>query len=281
MGWSSIVRANAHNQITDKGRDKSSTILGCSYQFGNSVAWLVSAFSVGLWGWSAGFFVASTFLIGRGVLLYATKPDIEFKPKQTVKKQVKLTLSFPIVLSGISLMLLNMVRFGVLTWIPTYFFLAGNFEVADMGAIGLKVFLIPIAGILGTLVYNKLPWDKDLTSVAFLAMMGITWFIFPYTDGITATICILAGSAFLYGPHVFLVCTCPTRFKKDEVVASSTGFIDGMGYVGTTLIGLIVPYFVLDTVGGWDNVFLFWALISFATSVMVAIAYFKHFRNGD
>ncbi len=281
MGWSSVVRANSSNQKSDADRSRSSTILGCSYQVGNSVAWLISAFAVGAWGWSAGFFVASAFLILRGITLYLTKPKTVYIPKQSVKNQVKLTLSFPIIVSGISLMLLNMVRYGVLTWIPTYFFLVGNFEIANMGTIGLKVFLIPIAGVFGTLIYNKLPWKKDITSVLFLAFMGISWIIYPYTSGLTSTLIMLAGSAFLYGPHVFIVSTCPTRFNKDNVVASSTGFIDGMGYVGTTLIGLVVPFLVLDTMGGWNNVFLFWAMLSFMASVFIAINYFFHFKNND
>ena len=55
--------------------------------------------------------------------------------------------------------------------------------------------------------------------------------LIPYTDGLTGTVLVLASSAFLYGPHVFLVATCPTRFKEKNVVAASTGFIDGMGYL--------------------------------------------------
>ncbi|EMR74118.1 sugar phosphate permease [Thermoplasmatales archaeon SCGC AB-539-N05] len=281
MGWSSTVRANSELYENDKERDRSSTILGCSYQFGNSMAWFVSAFAVAWWGWQAGFWVASAFLISRGILLYLTRPKEEFKPKQTVKKQVKTTFSFPIVMSGLSLMLLNMVRYGVMTWLFTYYVFAGNFGIADFGTVSLKIVFIPIAGIIGTLIYNKVPWKKDLTSIAFLAAMGVTWFLFPYTDGLTATVLVLASSAFLYGPHVFLVTTCPTRFKEQNVVASSTGFIDGMGYVGTTAIMLVVPYLVLETTGAWNNVFLLWALISFAASAFVAITYFGHFKNNQ
>jgi len=272
MGWSSVVRANSLIHKDKKKLDKSSTVLGCSYQIGNSITWLISAFAVGAWGWSAGFFVAACMLLLRGITLYLTKPDFKIK-KQPMKKQVKLTLSTPIVMSGISLLLLNMVRYGVMTWLFTYYVLSGNYSIADFGEVSLKVIFIPIAGVLGTLIYNKLPWNKDLTSVFFLAAMGISWFIFPYTDGLTATILVLASSAFLYGPHVFLVSTCPTRFKKDNIVAASTGFIDGMGYIGTTLIMILVPFLVLDTVGGWNNVFLVWALISFMASICVAITY--------
>jgi len=223
--------------------------------------------------------VASGVLIFRGVTLYLTKPKQEFKPIQKVKKQVKLTLSLPIILSGVSLLFLNMVRYGVLTWFFVYLVKTNSIPVAEFfGFDAVKVALIPIAGIVGTLSYNKLPWNKDLTSVLFLTAMGITWLIFPFTDGLTALVLLLASSAFLYGPHVFLVCTLPTRYKKDSVVASSTGFIDGMGYVGTFLIGLIVPFIVLET-GGWNNVFLFWAVLSFMAAITVAIVYFKHFRR--
>jgi len=278
MGWSSIVRANSLIQ-KDEDRDRSSTILGCSYQIGNSAAWLVSAFAVAWWGWQAGFWVASIMLLSRGVLLYLTKPKVEHKPIHSVKKQVIGTISFPIVMSGLSLMVLNMVRYGVMTWLFTYYIFAGNFGIADFGNVSLKIVFIPIAGVIGTLVYNKLPWKKDLISIIFLALMGVTWYLFPFAGSLEGTILVLASSAFLYGPHVFLVCTIPSRFKKKGVVASSTGFIDGMGYVGTTIIMLVVPYLVLETHGSWDNVFILWSLISFAASALVAITYFGHFKN--
>jgi len=281
MGWSSIVRANSEIQPTEEERDKSSTILGCSYQFGTAVTFIVSALAVATFGWQAGFFVASGVLIFRGISLYLTKPKMEIKPKKRVKDQVKMTFTFPIVLSGVSLLFLNMVRYGVLTWFFVYLVQTGNIPVAEFfGFDAFKVALIPIAGIVGTLSYNKIPWNKDLTSIVFLASMGVIWLIFPFTDGLTAVVLLLVSSAFLYGPHVFLVTTLPTRFKEDSVVAASTGFIDGMGYVGTFLIGLIVPFFVLET-GGWNNVFLFWAVLSFMTAITVTITYFGHFRRNN
>jgi len=281
MGWSSIVRANALIQKNDKERDRSTTILGCSYQIGNSVAWAVSAYAVALWGWQAGFWVASIMLIGRGIILYFTRQKLDYKPKQTVKKQFEITVSFPIVMSGLSLMLLNMVRYGVMNWFFAFLILEGNIPTEGFGSEVWKIVFIPIAGVVGTLVYNKLPWNKDYISIVFLAAMGVTWVLFPFAEGFTAIVLVLASSAFLYGPHVFLVCTIPTRFKKSGIVASSTGFIDGMGYLGTTLVMILVPYFVLETAGKWNNVFLLWALLSFAASAFVAVTYFGHFKNNN
>ena len=283
MGWSSVVRANSLIQKDDKERDRSSTILGCSYQIGTAVTWLVAAFVVSWWGWQAGFWVASIMLLGRGVTLYLTKPKIDYKPKQTVKKQVKGTITFPIVMTGLSLMVVNMVRYGVMTWLFAYYILEGSHAIAEFGEVSITSFFvfIPLAGVAGTLIYNKLPWKKDLTSILFLSLMGVTWFLLPYSDSFTGSLLVLASAAFLYGPHVFLVCTIPTRFKEKGVVASSTGFIDGMGYIGTTIIMLIVPYLVIDTQGGWNNVFILWSMISFAAAALVAITYFGHFKDNS
>lgn len=276
MGWSSCVRANALTQT--KERDKTTTLLGTSYQMGNSIAWLISAYVVGAWGWKAGFFVASGILLIRGILLLLTKPELKPLPKQKVDSQIKNTLSLPIVLSGLSLCLLNMVRYGVITWIPLYLFKLNNLTVQEMGKVGLNVFLIPVAGVLGTLIYNKIKMKKDLITVIFLTCLAISFIVFPFTKGLLATIVLLVGSFFLYGPHVFLVTTMPSRFTDKQVVAASTGFIDGMGYIGTVLIGIIIPVLVTSAEGSWSTVFIFWAVLSVLVAITVAIVYATHFR---
>lgn len=280
MGWSSCVRANALTQKAEN-RERTTTILGTSYQVGNSVAWLISAYAVGAWGWQAGFWVAAVFLFVRGVLLLLTKPEMEITPPQKINSQVRNTLSFPIVFSGLSLCLLNMVRYGVITWIPLYLFQTQNLVVQDMGKVGLNVCLIPIAGVIGTLVYNKINFSRDILTITFLIFLAISFIVFPFTDGLLATIVLLIGSFFLYGPHVFLVTTMPTRFVNQQVVAASTGFIDGMGYIGTVLIGVIIPILVASSSGSWTNVFIFWAILSVLVAVFVAIIYLAHFRYNN
>jgi len=87
MGWSSCVRANVLTQKA-KNRERTTTILGTSYQVGNSVAWLISAYAVGAWGWQAGFWMAAAFLFARGILLLLTRSEMEIEPPQKVNIQV-------------------------------------------------------------------------------------------------------------------------------------------------------------------------------------------------
>lgn len=270
MGWSSCVKANACIQPPEK-REKYATILGTSYQIGNSITWLITAFVVGQWGWRAGFFVAAFAMFLRGITLLMFKPKIELEKCHAIAKQIKTTLSLPIVISGIALCFLNMVRYGVITWIPLYLFQINNYTVKDMGKVGLQIFLIPIFGVLGTFLYNYIKISKTVFASISLLILALSFILFPLTVGWLSILVLCLGSFFLYGTHVFLVCTLPSRMLKDKVVAASTGLIDGMGYIGTISIGIIVPLLVGLLKGNWNYVFWFWALISFLTAILICI----------
>lgn len=265
MGWSSTVRANAY---TSKDPEKTSTILGTCYQAGNSLTWIVSGFMVGQFGWEWGFWFAAIMMGTRAVVLYFTRPEFEFKPK-ALKDRVKLTVTFPILLSGISLCLLNMVRFGVITWIPTYLF---REHVMPIEQVGFKLFFVPLAGIVGTLLYNRIKLPKDITTLIYLTVLGIVFLLLPDTMGTYMLALLILSGFFVYGPHVFIVTTVPSRFHKESIVAAATGFINGWGYIGSASIGMLVP-FILSVTGNWNAVFWFWSMISFAIAVMAGIVY--------
>ena len=272
MGWSSIVRANT---LTSKNPENSSTVLGTAYQVGNSLAWIVCGFMIARFGWQWGFWTGSAVMMIRAVTLYLTKPQIKYKADK-LKNRVKVTLGFPIVLSALSLCLLNMVRYGVISWIPTYLFTKQDMPIEK---VGLNIFLIPLAGVAGTLLYNKLRLPKDVSSMIYLTGLGVTLLIFPITSGILMIALLIAGGFLLYGPHVFLVTTIPSRYKDKNAVAATTGFIDGWGYVGSVVIGLLVP-FILDKTGNWNLIFYFWAVISFVIVALVATIYFREKMRG-
>ena len=71
---------------------------------------------------------------------------------------------------------------------------------------------------------------------------------------------------------MFLVSTFPARFIDKNIVASSTGFIDGMAYIGATLVGIIIP-FMIDI--SWDIVFKFWVIVSLAIAALVLGVHLK------
>jgi len=164
-----------------------------------------------------------------------------------------------------------MIRYGVIVWIPTYLYQTQDMPIEK---VGINIFLIPIAGIVGTLLYDKIKLSKDIITSVYLVLLGVAFVIFPLTTGGIMIAILIASGFLLYGPHVFLVTTIPTRFYEARLVAASTGFIDGMGYIGSALIGIIVP-FIIDRTGAWKTVFHFWAALSFAIILLVALVYIR------
>jgi sugar phosphate permease len=271
MGWSSTVRANA---LTSNNIERDATRLGTSYQIGNSVVWIISGFVIGTFGWQWGFWVASIVMFLRAMLLLKTRPKIEFIPRP-FKERVKLTVSFPIFMSAISLCLLNMVRYGVIIWIPTYLYLEHTMPIEK---VGLNVFLIPLAGVVGTLMYNRLKINNDILTVIYVISLAVVMFVLPSVSGIAMLALLVLSGFLLYGPHVFLVTTVPSRFASQRIVAAATGFIDGWAYVGTVLIGIVVP-FILDKTGYWSSVFYFWGAISLVMAGLVTVLFVKATRK--
>lgn len=274
MGWSSAVRANAEmSKELGKNTEKRSCVLGTSYQIGNSLTWLISAFVVGWFGWQWGFWIASIFMFLRGATLLMVKPEIEFK-KNPVKKQLKKTLQWPIIISGIAMMFLNIVRYGIIVWIPVYLIEQGSSIIET----GLKIFLIPIAGVFGTLFYNGSKMNRDLLTMTYLSFLGLIFIFYGYLSGLISVAVLILSGFFLYGPHVFLVSTFPSRFLNKKIVAASTGFIDGMAYVGAIIVGILVP-FLLD-LGGWGTVFLSWAISCLVIILLVMFLYINSTVEG-
>ncbi len=273
MGWSSTVRAHAE---TSKDPEKTSTMLGTAYQVGNSVAWLVAAFAVGQFGWEAGFFVAAIVMFARAGANLATMPKIVPKPRPQ-NERTKLMFTRPVFFSGLSLMLLNMMRYGVIIWMPTYLYTEYGLPIEK---VGLTVFMIPLAGVAGTLLYNKLRWKKDISTIVYVLALSLVFLGFTMVDDIVLFTVLLVLSGFLlYGPHVFLVTTIPCRLLGEKAVASSAGFIDGFGYIGSVLVGILVPFMVDKSGGNWESTFYLWAGLTVVIAVLVLSVYLKNTRN--
>ncbi len=140
--------------------------------------------------------------------------------------------------------------------------------------VGLNIFLIPLAGVVGTLMYNRLKINKDILTVIYAICLAVVMFILPGVSGIAMLALLVLSGFLLYGPHVFLVTTVPSRFASQRIVAAATGFIDGWAYIGTVVIGIVVP-FILDKTGYWSSVFYFWGAISLAMAGLVTVLFVR------
>jgi len=271
MGWSASVKMTA-NWFKEKERGKAAGILGTSYQIGNVLAWIVTAFALSL-GWQAGFIIPA-ILLGISGIIFKMKavqspenkglPSIEGRKekgdsylglKQCLRSAVMNWRVWAVAFGGLCL---NIVRYGFLVWAPVMIYqLDPNIMTTS-----LKVLMFPIAGSLGALTMGLLEKRKKNISklgVAFLLFLTGTMLAYPYITNVLLSVLTLGLIGFfLYGAHMLIVARLPMMLGTRKVSAGTTGLIDGFAYLGSFLTSAITA--ILVTTGGWGLGLAFWTL---------------------
>jgi sugar phosphate permease len=75
---------------------------------------------------------------------------------------------------------------------------------------------------------------------------------------IWSLLCLIAIGFTIYGPHVMICATIPMDYASRKAAASAAGFIDGLGYFGAALTG-VISGFMVDNYG-WNAAFYFWVV---------------------
>lgn len=296
MGWGPSTKAIA-NWFPVNMRGKATGMFGSSYQFGNAASWALAGFVVGMFGWKFAFWIPAVVLIivaiqwfisGRDAPEELGLPTVEDCHDGVMvegecrkddhlgfKYTIKTVLSNPqIWIAGFALFGLNIIRYGFMSWAPTYMF---EVEKATISAAAYKAIAIPLAGSLGALFAG---WASDkffqsrrapVVVLMLLGLMGLT-ILYPQLKDfywIWSLICLIAIGFTIYGPHVMIVGAIPMDYASRKAAASATGFIDGLGYFGASLTG-IISGFLVDHYG-WNAAFYFWVVGAFLALVMMSL----------
>jgi len=290
MGWAPTVKIVA-SWFPSHKRGRAAGILGSSYQIGNAASWLLAGFVAGHLGWRFVFWVPTVItlliLIGWVNRLKERAEDGGFEPVEIARKTdgfrdtIGSTLkNRKIWTVALGLFGLNIVRYGFLSWAPTYFF---EVQKATISTAAYKSLIFPIAGSLGALSAG---WFSDKffrgkrapMAVVMLVLLGLASLYFPHVpqQNWILSLIILAIIGFLtFGPHMIMVTALPMDLGTKEMAASATGFIDGWGYIGASLTG-IGTGFLLDHFS-WQAAFYFWVSGAFMAAILMATLW--NYRN--
>lgn len=280
MGWAPTVKI-VSNWFPVHKRGKASGILGSSYQIGNAVSWMLAGFIVGVLGWRWAFWIPAGITMLLVIHWYfgikEKAEDAGFNGVEIARKSnglrdtVKSTLrNRGIWIASGALFGLNIVRYGFLSWAPTYFF---EVQKAAISLAAYKALIFPLAGSLGALTAGWIS-DKFFQSrrapmaVLMLLILILAIWLFPQIPVASwaLSLIVLAVIGFtVFGPHMLMVTALPMDLGTKEMASSATGFIDGWGYVGAALTG-VGTGFLLDNFG-WNAAFYFWI----AGAVMAAL----------
>jgi len=284
MGWAPTVKI-VSNWFPTHRRGKAAGILGSSYQIGNVVSWALTGFIVGSLGWRWAFWIPAVITILLAINWYfkikEKAEDVGFEPVEIARKSnglrdtLKSTLQNKrIWIVAFGLFGLNIIRYGFLSWAPTYFF---EVQKVAISLAAYKSLIFPLAGSLGALTAGWIS-DKFFRSkrapvaVWMLVVLILAVWFFPQipTASWLLGLLVLAVIGFTtFGPHMLMVAALPMDLGTKEMASSATGFIDGWGYIGAALTG-VGTGFLLDNFG-WNYAFYFWLSGAVMAAILMAM----------
>jgi len=294
MGWAPSVKTIA-NWFPPYIRGKMGGLLGSSYQIGNAYSWALAGFVTGLLGWRWAFWVPAIIFIISGIHWYIRSrnapeevglPTIENetnKVEPQVGEDHHLGFGYTLKLVATSrsiwvlafgLFFLNIVRYGFMSWAPTYMF---EVQKATISTAAYKAIALPIAGSLGALCAGWLT-DKFFQSrrapvaTVMLLLLSVFAWLYPQVPAqswLLSLLCLLAIGFMTYGPHVLIVGIMPMDLGTRKASSSVAGFIDGFGYIGAGLTGVFSGWLIDNY--SWDAAFYLWVISAAIAAVLMVI----------
>ena len=278
-GWPSVVKIISN--WFKSGLGTVGGAFGSCFLVGNTIAWLLLGYITANFGWRNAFLAPSILLMSMAVLFYL---GIEEKPKESkhdkkagkteaVKSRFKRILfSKEIVTISLAYMLLQFVRSGLTLWAPSYLFETYGLP---LDVTGYMATAIPIGGIAGSIISG---WLSDRaknfrrTSIIFILILflSLTLLTFyhaaSYGFQVGIALLFLSGLVF-YGPHTLIVTVIPMEHRDTYGAASVAGFIDGIGYIGSTFADPLIGWIV--DIQGWSGAVTFWLLSSLIAALLI------------
>ena len=278
MGWSPNVKiVSAWFGKDYKGR--AAGILGTSYIVGGALSWVLAGYLASA-GWRYTFYIPSllaALVLGYWLLFGQENPEGK-RDKTSLAETLRAVLTDRRVLfAGMGLFGLNIVRYGFLTWAPTYFF---EVQRANITTAMYKALIFPVAGALGALTTGYLTdkvfkSDRTRVGVVMSIILLVSALMFAKTTNWLLGLGLLSIIGFTtFGPHSLLVSQLPMVLGNRKNTGSITGAIDALGYLGASLTG-IVSGWLIDKFA-WSFAFYFWVSGAAVAGIFIYLSQKAH-----
>lgn len=276
MIWPPIIRIFAE-KYSDVEKKKCSVDIVSSMAVGTLASYLLSAYAMKFFSWEAAFFLAA------GILIFVAffwmmgykyvDARMEKKRNLVILQQKdckendknkgcfgKILLSSGLIGILLPVMIHGVLKDGMTQWVPTFIY--ERFEVTASFSVVVTM-VLPLINLAGAyiarFVDRKHPQKEILSSVIFFVISSgaliLLLFIGKWNVFITVGLFAIVTVSMM-AVNTLYVNLIPLHFEKEGKVATISGFLNSVAYLGSALstfsIGVLVEYF------GWDVTICVW-----------------------
>lgn len=298
MIWPPIIRIFAE-KYTDQNKMKYSVDIVSSMAVGTLTSYLISACAIRFADWKFAFYIPSVLLINVAIVWMIGYGRVECflkkngtivmeqeekkRPESTAKSE-KTTFGKVLLGSGLAVILLPVMIHGVLKdgvtqWVPTYIYQRFDVTASFSVIITMLLPLINLSGAyLARMADRRHPKNEVRSSIPFFAaavtalvlLLGLGKFHVLFTAILFAVI-----TASMMAVNVLFVNLIPLHFEKQGRVATVSGFLNSVAYIGSAISTFTIGVLVENL--GWNVTILTWIGITALALVMVIMERKKKF----
>lgn len=263
-GWPGTTRAMAE-WTTRENRGTVMAFWATCYQVGGIVATALAAFLLGRYGWRAAFFGPALCLAAVGIAAWlwlapgpVTQDDGEGAVEERSRAQ-RAVLKNPVLWCyGASYCTIKFIRYALLFWLPYFLAKKRGYGEEQAGYVSIAFEVGGIAGVIALGIASDRLKHYSRSLLSAMGLVGLTAALLLYSRiGSNSMLANVVGLALvgatLFGPDALLSGAAAQDAGGRHAAATATGFVNGMGSVGSVLEGLVVP--AISKRYGWEAVF--------------------------
>ena len=299
MIWPPIIYIFS-SMMTETDKIKYCVDIVSTQAAGTFASYLLSSLIIRCGPWEFVFLSAGMFLLMIAVIwmvgfsaicksAYRTQDDLKKENFGVCKKEnniQKTPFSQLFFVSGIGFLLVpifvhGILKDGVVSWVPTY--LAETFDSGAALAILLTT-IIPIINLSGAYIgrysfkrmgYNEIKASALFFLIAVAALISI--YLYGNCNMFVTALIISIITASMMAVNTLLINVYPLRFEKQGRVATVSGFLNAVAYIGTAISTYCIGILVQSK--GWGITILSWLFIT-TIALFICIVALKHFNYG-
>lgn len=273
LGWSPLLK-ETRRRVTPGGMTLAMCFIATAYQAGSTAGHAAGGAVLPYWSWRGPFLLP---LILYPVVLalcyrWLRTETIQLLPGAYSLSVLRVPRAFW-VLSTV-LILVNILRYGLLLWLPPLLVGASGLSIRASGFASAEVVG---AGIIGTLGAGLLIRGRAIAAVASFSAV-----LLVMVGGLCCTLTVGRGpggppllalmliAACLHASHAIVVAVVPAALAPAARAGTVAGTIDAIGYIGTGVAGVLTGY--LARAGSWNLILLQWAALAALGSAVAASA---------
>lgn len=293
--WAPLMKA-----VSDRVRkdmiQKTCTILATTMAGGTLMAYIISAYLISRFGWTAAFisgcigplsaaliWITVTTKIEKDAdkngIVEETAPVLEYDEENAVPHdEVPEKLGPLFIASGLLILCIPSGVQGILkdcmsTWVPT--FITDMFDIGSVMSI-LTGTLLPVFGFFGPYFTNKIfmKFRDELSAlfvtyavsaVSLLALLLLGKYSLP-----VSIVALAITYAMSLGQNMIIVGNIPIYFSHVGKVSIVTGILEAASYMGTACLSFTTGSLVEKF--GWNFIMIIWFALAVLASVMTILA---------